>query len=46
MAKAQAHAFLATLDKPDLRLGEAAVAGYWDFDHPAFDALKAFVAAL
>ncbi len=46
IAKSQAHAFLATLDKPDLRLGEAAAAGYLDFNHPAFDSLKAFIRAL
>lgn len=28
---------------PDKRLGEAALAGYWDWDSPAFDLLKQFL---
>lgn len=43
MPKARAHAFLATRPRPDLRLGEAAEAGIWPFDHPAFGQLKEFL---
>ena len=40
--KARVHAFLASRPDPDLRLGEAAEKGYWDFDHAAFNGLKEF----
>lgn len=40
MSKAQTHAFLASRDRPDLRIGEAADRGIWRFDHKAFDPLK------
>lgn len=43
MAKARVHAWLASHVVPDLRLGEAARAGYWDWDSPAFDFLKRFL---
>lgn len=46
MAKARLHAFLASRPKPDLLLGQAAHAGYWPFDHSAFDPLKKFLVAL
>ena len=39
-AKAKVRAFLASLDPPDLRLGEAAERGFWDFTSAAFDPLK------
>ena len=39
-AKAKVHAFLASQDPPDLRLGEAASKGLWNFDDAAFDPLK------
>lgn len=46
MSKAKAHAWLASKEKPDKRLGEAAKAGYWDFSHSAFDLLKQFLQQL
>ena len=39
-AKARLHAFLASRERPDLRLGEAADAGIWDFGADAFSPLK------
>jgi hypothetical protein len=39
-SKARVHAYLASLDRPDLRLGEAAAKGLWNFDSAAFDPLK------
>ena len=36
MSKARSHAFLASRDRPDLRLGEAAERGVWRFDSEAF----------
>ena len=36
ISKARAHAFLASRDRPDLRLGEAAERGVWRFDSEAF----------
>ena len=38
--KARAHAFLASRDRPDLRIGEAADRGIWRFERLAFDPLK------
>lgn len=47
IAKAHLHAWLAAQEEPDLaRLGIAATKGYLDFNHPAFDQLKAFIQAL
>ena len=46
MAKAKVHAFLATRTEPDKRLGEAAEAGYWPFNNPAFEPLKSFLLSL
>lgn len=46
LAKARVQAFLASREKPGLRLGESAEKGVWDWDHPAFDALKDFLKAL
>lgn len=42
-AKARAHAWLASLETPDLELGEAASRGLVPFEHPAFDELRAFL---
>ncbi len=39
-AKARVHAYLASQDRPDLRLGEAAQRGIWKFDSDAFGPLK------
>ena len=44
--KARAHAFLASRTRPDLRVGEAAEAGYWQLDSPVYDPLKSFLLAL
>ena len=38
--KARLHAFLASRDRPDLRLGEAAEAGIWQFEDDAFGPLR------
>lgn len=43
IAKARLHAFLASRGKPDLLLGEAADAGYFPWNSPAFDLLKQFL---
>jgi hypothetical protein len=40
------HTFLASREKPGLRIGEAAEKHYWDWDHPAFDPIKQFLGAL
>ena len=39
-SKARAHAFLASRERPDLRLGEAAQSGVWNFESDAFSPLK------
>ena len=44
LPKARAHAFLASRSTPDKRVGEAAQAGYWPWEAPAFAPLLAFVA--
>ena len=46
MPKAEAQAFLASRERPGLRLGEAASAGYWDFEHAAFDPFKRLLGML
>lgn len=46
MSKAKVHIFLASKPDPDLRLGEAAQAGYWPWDDPAFDHVKQFLSSL
>jgi len=46
LSKAKVHAFLASRDKPDLRLGEAALAGYWPWDNYAFAEVKQFLRTL
>lgn len=43
LPKARAHAYLASRPVPDKRVGEAAMAGYWPWDAPAFAHLLAFV---
>ncbi len=43
LSKARAHAYIATQQKPDLRVGEAAAAGYWPFGNSAFSSLKQFL---
>ena len=40
------HAYLATLHDPQVRVGEAALAGVWDFQRPAFGGLVQFVTQL
>jgi hypothetical protein len=43
IAEARVHTFLASREEPDKRLGEAAQAGYWDWDSPVFDTVKTFL---
>ena len=40
ISKARVHAFLASRERPELRLGEAAEVGVWPFDTDAFQPLK------
>jgi hypothetical protein len=42
-SKARIHVFLASREKPDLRLGEAAQKGVWPWHHNAFDRIKEFL---
>lgn len=44
--KAQVQTFLASRTRPGLLLGQAAHAGYWPWDNPAFASLKQFLRAL
>ncbi|MDD4103118.1 MAG: hypothetical protein PHU80_10890 [Kiritimatiellae bacterium] len=44
--KHRLQAWLSTLPRPGLRLGEAAAAGAIPFDHPAFQPLTAFIKSL
>ena len=46
LAKARAHAFLASKEESDLRVGEAAQKGYWPFTSPAFSKLEQFLNVL
>lgn len=46
LAKAKLHVWLASKEKPDKRLGEAAEAGYWDWESAAFEPLKEFIFSL
>ncbi len=46
LSKAKIYAWLATQSKPEIRLGEAALDRYFDFNHSAFSPLKAFILAL
>ena len=43
MSKAKVHVFLASRAEPDKRLGEAAKAGYWPWNHNAFEKIKNFL---
>ena len=45
-AKARAHAFLASRERPGLRLGEAADSGVWPLDQGAFDQLRSLLTML
>ena len=45
-AKARVQTFLASRDRPGLRLGEAAEAGYWPWRHEAFSPVKEFLCNL
>jgi hypothetical protein len=44
--KARAHAWLASRQEPDKRVGEAAQSGYWPWDSDAFKDLWAFIRSL
>ena len=46
LSKARVHAFLASRERPDRRLGEAADAGTWPWGSPAFDEVKQFLRML
>lgn len=46
LRKARLQAFLASRKQPGKRLGEAAEAGYWDFDHIAFEPFKRLLGML
>ena len=46
ISKARLHAFLASRTEPDLRLGEAAEKGIWQFDTDAFGSLKTLIGVL
>lgn len=46
MSKAKIHTFLSSKTDPDKRLGEAAQAGYWPWNNPAFNQIKQFLRAL
>lgn len=43
LSKAKAHAFLATRDRPGLRIGEAGKKGYWHWNSPTWDSAKKFL---
>ena len=45
-SKAKIHAWLSSQVKPDKRLGEAAQAGYIDWNHPNFNPLINFIKSL
>lgn len=44
--KARVHAWLASRPDPHVSAGVAAQKGYWDFGHPVFDDLRAFLSGL
>lgn len=44
--KARLHAFLASRPKPDLLVGQAARAGYFPWESPAFDKMKRLLKAM
>ncbi len=43
LSKAKAYAFISSREKPYLRVGEAAVSGYWQLNNPVFDTLRDFL---
>ena len=43
ISKSWIHAFLSSRPDGTKRLGEAAHAGYWSFDNPAFDEIRHFI---
>lgn len=45
-ANEAARTYLASQSKPDLDVGRAAEAGYWNFDHEAFDHVRNFLVRL
>ena len=45
-AKAMVHTYLARMNKPGLKIGEATLAGYWDLSHIALNSLKTFLSKL
>src|SRR5262249_311147 len=45
MPKAKLQVYLAAKE-PELRLGEAAEAGYWNWEHPVFEPIKDFLRQL
>jgi hypothetical protein len=45
-SKRRAHTYLASREKPGLKIGEAAKAGYWDFSHDCWLPLKHFLHTL
>lgn len=46
LAKAKVRVWLASHSVPDKRLGHAAKEGYWNFEHPCFELLIAFIRSL
>lgn len=46
ISKAKVHTFLASRDRPDLRLGEAAEAGYWPLNSSSFESIVQFLSSL
>jgi hypothetical protein len=46
ISKAKVHAFLASRGRPDLRLGEAAEAGYWPLNSDSFKNIARFLNSL
>ena len=46
MSKARVHAFLASRDRPGLRLGEAAEKGIWPFDSDPFSPIRRLLTML
>ncbi len=46
MSKAKTRVYLASKARPDLRLGEAARASYWQLQHTAFNHLRSFLQSL
>jgi hypothetical protein len=44
--KARAHTFLASRPRPEVRVGDAAAAGYWPWAHSCFDHVKQFLQRL